>query len=290
MRHLNFLAHCCFLPSMLLGICASAHALEVKVGQSHSDLPLDQSGTLTSVAPSGSYISLAHDINESFRISLDYIDWDKTKISGKLNELTIDSTSYASTLTYFVDSFAVSANYTYWQSDYNESFLNLPINEQTTYAPSYGLAIGYGIFLDEWVVEPSISLQYNEWRYRNKLVKENDLGFAFTDSLEDETIVLSALLSASRVIQITPDQYLLAGGIIRWNELFQGDGPKRPEGVVSFAGRQSHTYNSDDDYAELSLFITYDITPEWMIELDTSLAFLPKDDYSSFSWRIGYRF
>jgi len=27
-----------------------------------------------------------------------------------------------------------------------------------------------------------------------------------------------------------------------------------------------------------------------MIELDTSVAFLPQDNYSSFSWRVGYRF
>lgn len=278
------------LPCSLFAMSMTAVGLEIKLGQNYSDMPLDQSGTLTSVAPSGSSMSIAHDINDSFRLSLDYIDWDKTHIYGKLNHLTIDSTSYASTLSYFVDNFALSANYTYWQSDYSETVLELPVVKQSTYAPSYGVSLGYGIFWQDWVVEPALSLQYNEWRYRDKLVKNNDFGFSLSDSLENESIVLSALLSTSKVIELTPEKYFLIGGTARWNELFHGDGPQRPSGVLSFAGRQSHSHNSDEDYAELSLFITYDITPQWMIEFDSSVAFLPKDHYSSFSWRIGYRF
>jgi len=289
MCHFRFFANRFILPSTLLGMSMTLHGFEIKLGQNYSDLPLDQSGTLTSVAPGGTSISLAHDINDSFRLSLDYIDWDKTHISGKLNDLTIDSTSYAATLSYFVDNFALSANYTYWQSDYSETLIDLPIVKQSTYAPSYGVSLGYGIFWQDWVIEPAISLQYNEWRYRDKLVK-NDLGFSLSDSLEDESVVISGLLSASKVVQMTEEEYLLIGGIMRWNTLFHGDGPEKPEGVLSFAGRQSHTVNSDDDFAELSFFITYDITAQWMIELDTSVAFLPQDNYSSFSWRVGYRF
>ncbi|MEI4551436.1 autotransporter domain-containing protein [Pseudoalteromonas spongiae] len=290
MYNLNRFTYHCFLPVLMLGITTGANAVEVKVGQSHSDLPLDQSGTLTSVTPSGTSFSLAHDFSESVRVSLDYINWENTHFSRKANSLKIDSQSYAATLTYFIENFAISGNYTYWQSDYRESFLELPSSQHKTYAPSYGLSVGYAIFFDEWVIEPSLLVQYNEWRYRDIMIEQNEMALTLLDALEDETVVLSGLLSASKIIEIRPDTYLLAGGVIRWNELFQGDGAKQTDKFVSFAGRKSYPHNTDDDYAELSVFITYDITPEWMVELDSSIAFLPHDNVSSVSWRIGYRF
>lgn len=284
----NVITYFC-LPICLLGLSSAAGAIEIKIGQTYSDLPLDQSGTLTSAKPSGSHITLAHDINEQFRINLDYIDWDNTDASGRLKEISIDSNSYSATLSYFVDNFAISANYTYWESDYSESFNNVLTTQTSTDAPSYGLAVGYGIFLEDWIIEPSLSLQYNQWRYRDNPISNEHPKLKFFDNLDDETVVLSAMISASKIIQLSPETYLLTGGVIRWNEMFEPDSNPRPN-TLGFAGRRSHSHTANDDFAELSFYITYDITQHWLVELDTSIAFLPNDNYPSIGWRVGYRF
>ncbi|MEY8879866.1 hypothetical protein, partial [Donghicola sp. XS_ASV15] len=100
-------------------------------------------------------------------------------------------------------------------------------------APSYGLSVGYGLFIDDWIIEPSVLLQYNEWRYRDIMVASNDMTLTLLDSLEDETVLLSGLISASKIIEITSDTYFLAGGIVRWNELFQGGGDERSDKFIS---------------------------------------------------------
>jgi hypothetical protein len=278
-----------FPASFLLGSSINAYALELKLGQSYSDLPISQSGALTSVSPSGTHISVAHGFSDNIRVNLDYINWDDTQVVNDLTNTNIDSQSFAATASYFINDFAISANYTYWNSDYTQSLDKLTTN-QSSHAPSYGLALGYGIFLnDDWVFEPTIAMQYSQWRYRTTQ-SDGPMLSGFLDELEDETVVISALLSASKIITLTPDTYLLAGGVVRWNEVFLGDGANLPDDLVSVAGRRSFDQTINDDFAEVSLFMTYDITANWLVELDATLAFLPQDNYPSYSWRVGYRF
>lgn len=262
-------------------------ATEIKIGKSDSDLLLDQSNTVTNVSPSGTHFTLTQDIGHNWRVSLDYIDWEVNQ--AKLQKTKVDNQSYAATIYYFYDDFVISANYTHWQSQYHGKIADITRDSQKTTAPSYGIAFARTYFTDNWLIEPAISVQYNQWRTRQHGSSPNEVSFDFLDNLEDETFVLSALITASKVIELSKDQFVLLGSVFRWNQLFSAE-QRQPQFSSAITGRRGLINSNDESFAELSLFATYDITPNWMIEVDTSYAFLDTAVHSSLSWRIGYRF
>ncbi len=272
-----------FIGACTLLVTSDLFAAQLTIGQSYSDRPINFSGTITSVTPSGNTFGFSFEPMEELKLSLDYVNWKTSQ--RDINELSFnsDANSLSLTTSYYLDAFIVSANYTHWRSDIELTQSTRQLQNESTSAPSYGFAVGYGYFAGDWYIEPHLAVQYNQWLTRDTS------RFALNDRLEDESILISSMLSLSRIVSLTSDTYFIAGSMLRYNYVIDGHNSRRPNSLQASIGHRIPA-SQDKDYFELSAFITYDITKNWLIELDASFNLDNAPDKHSFSWRLGYRF
>jgi hypothetical protein len=255
---------------------------QISVGQTYSNQSFNLSGAITSVAPSGKLVSVSANIFESGQLTIDHVDWQTERIERRLLTTELDAHSTALTYTHFFNQWTLSANYTYWRSKQSQSLADQLIAEQTINTPSYGMGVSYSHFVDNWHISPGFTLQLNHYQTR-ELDEERTFNLA-----ENESLLASALLQAAYIKPLAQQQYLMLGTLIRINSVFYGDSAKRRSGP-QFDLNQRNSAGDDELFAELSLFLSYDLNKNWSLELDSSVLL---DDLSSHSvaWRLGYRF
>lgn len=268
------------MNTLLLAFSGYSQAVELTIGQSYSDLPVNLSGTMSNVTPSGDVIGLSFELTPDVFFSIDHVKWQDTTRQSKQLTSQVDSASTALTGVFYLDNLLFTLNYTHWQSDFELKQQSQLIKSEETSAPSYGVSVGYGKFYENWYIEPSVSIQYAKWRY------SNGHGFSFSDHLEDESVLLSSLLSVSYIKPINEESYFISGAILRYNLLAESGFKHQPV----FVPTSSSHVSQDEHYGELSFFITYDITQHWLIEIDANATFSLDENHQSIGWRIGYTF
>lgn len=254
----------------------------ISVGQTYSDQPLTVSGIVTSVAPSGKLASISVDVLCNGQLTLDHVNWQSEQVSHLVATTSFDAKSTAITYSHYLENWTIRGNYTSWHSTQTQFFNQAVIAEQTHRMPSYAVATSYHYVAGDWHISPGITVQLNHYQ-NQKIDEERRLTLA-----QDEALLTSLLLQATYMKPISAERFLMFGSLLRVNQLFYGEAPKRRSGP-QFSLSQQNGAERDELFSELSLFVTFDLNKNWSFELDSSVLL---DNMSSHSvtWRLGYRF
>jgi hypothetical protein len=112
--------------------------------------------------------------------------------------------------------------------------------------------------------------------------------------------------SAARFIALDDSKGLLAGVMLSWHNTFSGDNsslsqtvgrnrnqPNGPRGGQNGgqAGQQGSGISSiagDDNYGQLSFYLSYDLTPAWSVDIDTGFDLGTDTNEQVWSVGVGY--
>jgi hypothetical protein len=310
------------IVTLLLSFTGSiqASSLNVSYGQLKQHVSYaDRALTLT---PTGPSLALSMDLNDHYSIDLDYQNWRDDKALLSLFKADSDLKSWGAGLNYFKDNWSYSASFNQSTDDILFSGISNDANysNESTQSTSYGLSAGYGWAQSDRFYNLSAGLNYSDWQSTTTGQLEEPRPpsgpnapprppriITIMQANDADGLSFNSSFSVAQFWSLKEDRGILVGAIVSWNYTISGDelfisqvGRNNNQGGNSAGGRQGGANNignnaissvsGDENYGQLSLYISYDLTSSWSIDVDTGFDFGTDTNDQSWSMSLGYFF
>jgi hypothetical protein len=309
---------------LLLSTNAYADSVSVSYGQLEQEVTLQDS--TVSLNPAGAALSLSVDFATNWQVSLDLQQWDDDEITQRQNDamVDVDLRTLGGSLAYYLDNWSFSTRYGVSQDDTFISSVTHPnvFRRDDSRSTSFGGSAAYGWASDNWFYNVSGGVQYSRWDLDSEITTsqgqnppqppgqnqpsgppQQDLQMQRTSG---NSTSLNASVSIARFWSLTDNTGVLVGGLLSWNNVIDGDvvqitqnrqnqnagGNNGGPGNANQGGNNGtlRSLSGDDNYGQLAMYISYDLTPSWSVDLDVGVDI--GSEYSATSWSLslGYFF
>lgn len=300
-----------FLPTILtcLFCTTSYNALANNIAVNHSQLEhyiaLPNEEVLLTPAGEGIFLSL--DLNKDWTIKFDYQHWQANQQAISPVSLDLALTSFGSNISYAKNNWYISTSIGLSEDDvsYRENQRRTDFRQEDTQVTSFSTMLGYNWLQGDWMFDASIGAQYADWSIKNKKfngerAQQNGKPSEEATITKDNTSTINIGISAARYWELTEQQGILAGVMLSWSYQFLGDEklteenrPPIRQGRLQLrnnAGNTSRATSGDNNYGQISAYLSYDINNDWSIDADTSVDIASENSGQSWAVGISYSF
>lgn len=300
---------CVFIISSLCIISTSTLANNLTINHSQLEQYIALSNEDVLLNPAGEGVFLSLDLNEHWLIKFDYQNWQDKKQAISPTSLDLDLTSFGGNLSYVHDTWYVSTNIGFSEDDvsYTANQSHADNRQENTQVTALSVVIGNSWLKGSWMFDLSIGAQFADWSIENKIInsklaqQEGKPPEEISTTNSDSTSVIAGI-SAARYWELTQEQGILMGVMFSWNYQFSGDRnleantpppPRPPASQQSTASRNISTNPSritsgDDNYGQIMTYLSYDITNNWSVDVDTAVEIA--STHNSLSWAIAVNY
>ncbi len=242
-----------------------------------------------------------------------------------LVNVDVDLTTWGGSLAYYLDNWSFSTSYSVSEDDTFISNQLRPSNfrAEDTRSKSWGGNAAYGWASGNWFYNVSGGVQYSDWDLNTRTVNNQPSGppgqgqpsppqsnNVQIERNSGDSTSLSTSLSAAHFWPITEATGVLLGALLSWNYVVDGESvlvSRNGQNTGSFPGRfpgnsaggnnnqggnsgALRSLSGDDSYGQLAIYVSYDLTSAWSLDLDTSVDI--GSEYSATTWSLslGYYF
>jgi len=302
-----------FASTMLIATTSFGSNLSINYSQLAHPITLQEQNIL--LKPTGSAIFLSTDISEHWNIGVDYQVWQDDDNYQNLAIVDLELLTWGGSVNYYQDNWFFSTNISRSEDDLlisnprrQENYRNE--NTQTT---SLGALVGYNGSQGNWLYDVSIGAQYSDWDIetkQQKVPKDKPIS-SLTEQFSDSSTSINTAFSLAHYWSLTENTGVLAGAMISWNYMLSDDDDladsqfdSSAENSATFSrntsrlsqrtilqptggsiSSASRITSGDDNYGQLSFYLSYDINQSLAIDFDTSLEIA--SDNSSQTWSAG---
>lgn len=282
-------------------------SLSLRAGQYKQNLVLGENQT--DIRPSGYDLSASFTITPNLVIHLDYSRYNDEANFLQSNDLDYKKDSFGAGLNYYLGNWSLTTQY----STLNESLIiannrhNLTLYEEDYRSPGYLISAAYDFdhasTEASWLFTASTSLQYNDWQLdliRVERPIENEVFNTGTD--KGDTLFADVSFSAARFIALSANDILYVGGTLGWNHLISGEASivsRNGVTIQQYINTRSTSRNrlnqasfsnsiQGEQYGLASLFISYNLTENFSLDLDYSTSFAADENSDGVYLTLGY--
>lgn len=287
--------------STLVTTITHASSLHVGVGRGKQTLYVDdQSKSLT---PTGYSILGSFDVTDQLSFSLDYTSQKDTQQSQSIANIKYDWISLGLGATYQLDN-----NFWFYQANqFEDKQINsnlAPIlqqlkTENTVTTQTFGY--GYQFYFDNVQLTLSSAFHYSNWD-KDSLYRPIERELERPPQRVNEegrSQFLTLGLSVTRLFSFVNDKTMTIGASFNWNALL--DDKSRTS--LSVSQRRDNRRNTpildrlnslsasgSESYGQIGVYLSYDLTPNWSIDVDGYLDVATDDNQPSYYLSASYYF
>ena len=277
-----------------------------------------------SLAPAGSSISLSLDLNDHYSVDFDYQSFADEHTLANIFKADSELKSWGAGVNYFKDNWSYSASFNQSTDDvFFAGITNMAnFSKEDTESTAFGVSIGYGWAQGSWFYNTSAGLNYSDWQSNTngqleEIQPPSPSGnpprpsriITIVQNNEADALSFNSSFSVARFWSLTDDTGIFAGALLSWSYTLSGDeafisqiGRNNSRGGNNTSGGRIDTNNSaggssaigsvsgDDNYGQLSLYVSYDLTSSWSIDVDTGFDFGTDTNDQTWSVTLGYFF
>ncbi len=276
------------------------------VGYSQSELTSVIGQREVDLEPSGANILATFDLSDNWTVSLDVGQQDDTAAFENNASAKFENDSWGASVNYFYQDWAFSYSYSDWNDELEVIAFPLgrPVAQrqiyfQTNDSPSHALRATYYWSGEFWQLGLSGGLHYSNWEQFTHFDNPLDQRPSQDSVDKGDSTFVSLGINASRFFPIEGSRNVVLGGSVNWNELTDDDSQ-----AVSRNGRNINQINNrniinrlntlvvsgSDSYGQANVYLSWDITEHWILDLDTGIDFGNEDNSQFWSVNIGYSF
>jgi hypothetical protein len=269
----------------------------VYIGYVHDEQLLSVKNEYLLFTPSGLNGSLSFDLNDSWSLNASYSQLtDEIFINLPKKELEI--TSWAVGLDYYQDSWGISASYGDWQEELLVSRKSdVALSSQKSDAPNFSVHFNYDYLLEAWQLSGFIGANYIKWQHLDNdyIIDEPNPSL----SLQKQSVFFGNVgLSLTRLYESNKRSIFFGGGISRGFQLSSDDtnttdytiNLRRTTRRFNNTNRNLTSSNANNNYTQISMFISYPVTNNLNVDIDTQINLEEQDNYQSYSLGASYSF
>ncbi len=304
---------CTLASTMLITPMSFASNLSINYSQLAHPVTLQDQSVL--LKPTGSAIFLSTDISEHWNLGADYQAWQDDENYQNLAIVDLELLTWGASVNYYQDNWFFTTSISRSEDDLLISNPRRQENHrnENTQTTSIGALAGYNGSQGNWLYDVSIGAQYSDWDIetkQQKVPKDKPIS-SLTEQFSDSSTSVNAALSLAHFWSLTENTGVLAGAMISWNYMLSNDDDLVDSLFDSSAvngatfsrttsrlsqrtilqptsgnnNSASRVTSGDDNYGQLSFYLSYDISQSLAIDFDTSLEIA--SDNSSQTWSAG---
>ena len=294
------------VASSLLMAHPIAHANSVYVGYSQSEQTSVIGEREFSLDPSGMSVLASFDLSDNWVLSLDVGNQDDSGRVDQLLHANSESDSWGASLNYYWDNWVFTYGYSNWEDELvvvadrpRDNVPPVEVYRQTNDSPSHALRAGYYWMGDDWQLGLTGGLHISSWEQYTKGDNPTD-NFPPQDALDEgDTTFISVGLNGAKFFNFVGDQDMVLGGSVSWNELTNDDSTavvRNGRNVNQITNRNAvnrlnaTVVSGSDSYGQLNVYLSWEITENWVADVDTGIDFGSDDNSHFWSLNVGYVF
>ncbi len=298
-----------FILSSLYIISASTLANNIAINHSQLEQYITLSDEDVLLKPAGEGIFLSHDINEQWQVKLDYQTWQDEESAINPVSIDLNLTSFGGNLSYVHDTWYVSTSIGFSEDNvaYRADQSRTDNRQENTQVTALSAVIGNSWLKGNWMFDLSIGAQFADWSIENKMINSKraqqegkppeEISTTNSDSAN-----ITAGISAARYWELAQEQGILMGVMFSWNYQFSGDedletdtissvrhsANQQSRGSRNISTNPSRITSGDDNYGQIMTYLSYDITNNWSVDVDTAVEIASTNN--SLSWAVGLNY
>lgn len=252
--------------------------------------------------PAGASILASFDLTEDWVFNIDYASLDDSTSIENVADAEFDVDSWGAGLSYYFGNWYVSYGYSDWEDELAISNVRRgePIFNEVTESTTSSLSVGYQWLDENWQVGVSAGAHFNSWDQSSFNDPPGNQQPPVTQEDKGDSTFITLGVNASYFFPVTEDQGWIVGTSITWNELTDDEST-----VVSRNGRNISQVNNpttrarinsllsvagSESYGQINLYVSYDISENWIVDLNSSSDFGAEENSQSWSVNFGYFF
>lgn|GEM_PF-5201187 len=297
------------LPLLCYIVSASTLANSVTINHSQLEQYISLQDEDVLLSPAGEGLFLSFDIDDNWSVQFDYQTWQDKEQAISPVSLDLTLTSLGTHISYMQDNWYIATSIGFDEDDvsYRANKSHTDKRQDNTQVTSISAVVGSNWLIDNWMFDLSMGLQYADWSIENIMInnqraqQDGRPPEEISKSKSDSSTVYAGLSSA-RYWPLTQDQGIIVGAMLSWNYQFSGDAnlstenspaPRRTAGTQSTTSRNvsnttSRVTSGDDNYGQIMAYLSYDITHNWSVDLDTAAEI--STTYNNVSWSVGVNY
>ncbi|MFT4926042.1 MAG: hypothetical protein ACI8WB_002140 [Phenylobacterium sp.] len=315
--------------SGLLSSHSYANSFTVSYGQLEQQISVeDETVAFKPMGPSMS-LSMDLTDNWQFDLDYQHFEDDLNHLTEDLDtrHVDVDLTAWGGSVNYFIDNWSFSGSYSMSEED---TFIVDPerstnFRAEDVHATTLGASAAYGWASGNWFYNVSAGVQYSDWALDNEILNipqppppPGGNGpppplppppIISKERTRDNSTSLSSSVSLAHFWSLSDDTGVLVGGLLSWHHVLSGESsqvtrngtnqptptPNAPNTPNGGNGNQQGnngltSLSGDDSYGQVSLYVSYDLSEAWSIDLDVAADLSSQYSATSWSMSVGYYF
>lgn len=299
----------------LYSLQTNASSIAIAAGQFEQHINIgENSKTLT---PKGYQVAASFGLSEHFSVSADLGQFEQEDSFSTNANIKLKKNTWGIAGNYFWQDYSVSLRYAKVSEDISvrtKRANNIAYQEEFT-APTYGFSASYSFTLGNenkeqlWYINTSFGVQHTDWEldllrlHRPFELTSNQLTQSTGVDAGDNTFA-DIGIAASHYIPYSDNNGVYFGLSLSWNHLISGE-----TSIISRNGRSisqllersnSRLVNSratyltqaveGEEYGLTSIFVSFDISHNWSLDLDYSTSFAADENADSAYITLAYAF
>jgi hypothetical protein len=265
------------------------------VGYSQSEQKSFVGERALNFSPIGPSLLVSIDLNDNLLLSFDYASLNDELVIMNTTNGNVEIESWGAGLTYYWEDWTLSANYSDWQDELRITAIasELARFSQDTQSPSSSLSMAHSWDGSDWQVGLTMSLHYSKWSQSNR--SQNQLNEALQSAFDEgDSTFIGTSISTAKIVAISPQTQLVVGGSISWNYLTSNESlavSRNGRNISQVSQRlSSATVTGTESYGLLNMYISYELSESWLIDLDSTFDVGGEEDTQAWSVNLGYVF
>jgi len=300
-----------FITSSSYFISPATLASNVAVNHSQLEQYVSFQDEEVLLKPVGEGVFLSLDLNEHWSASLDYQTWQDKQQAISPVSIDLSLTSLGGSISYVQDNWYASTSLGFSEDEvsYRANQNSSDSSQETTQVTALSSLVGYNWLNGNWIFDLSMGAQYADWSVKNimfnaQLAQDDKEPPANISIRKEDSSSINAGISAARYWELTQNQGVLAGVMLSWSYQFSGEAkqttknPPPPTRTVRSQPTRGHDISNttsratsgDDNYGQITTFVSYDINNNWSVAIDTSIEIASTNNNQSWAVGVNYSF
>ncbi|PAJ74774.1 hypothetical protein CJF42_08830 [Pseudoalteromonas sp. NBT06-2] len=301
------------IPLFLLTLSSNSNATSISVSYGQQEYQVSLQNETVNLTPVGNAVSFSTNItdNLNLNLNLNYQNWQDDRNHENRVNAEVELTTIGTSLSYYLDNWSFSSNYSQSTVDTKISGLRREINfnNENIDSASLGGSIGYGFIKGDWFYGILVGGLYSDWDFNKYQIKDSNQDHKqskiTSEKSSGNSSIISTSLSTAYYLPFSNEKGLMLGGLLTWNYLISGDSVlisrngknvnTRPisrdtSRITNSNSASLNAISGDDNYGQFALYASYDLGPSWSLDIDASINIA--SDYDAYAWSVslGYIF
>lgn len=305
---------CLFL---LIVSSSTVHASNLSVSYSQLEQYVVLQNENVLLKPAGGAVFLSTELAENWSANLNYQSWKDDDNYQNIADIDLDLLTWGGSISYYQDNWYVSTSLSASEDDLSITSMrsNAIFREENTQVISVGILAGYNGYINNWLYDLTLGAQYDDWdidKKQQKVQPDREVNVQ-SNHISDSSTNINASLSLAYYLPFSNDTSLLFGSMVSWNYMLTDDDELRSNELDensrnplfkallsqritsrSTTRRTSNTQSrvtaGDDNYGQLTLYLSYELSESLSVDLDTSIELASDDRNQSYAIGLSYSF